>query len=1322
MKSFNKILSLVLTLTMLVSMCAMPVAFAAGLYPVGDTSDYEVAATFVAADGTTEVTEVEAGATVYLRLDLKKFSTLNSGVVTVDLEGATFVAETNKLTGSIFTKDTDEMLKFVAGSTSADYGILTDVANLTSKNYKVNYYAFAEPTDMYLAFYEVKVDEDATAVTATVSHELYVGDSNSKLKNSPVIGDLVITNDSLTVTGGEPPVVDPVITYSYSAKWNDVATAAKVFPEGTDEEAVKDAVVVTKVTTTDGVADGGVVMTEGYTVALSDGNVTVTIDADPTAAVAGSLTYTIEVHVPAITYSYEAKWSDVATSENVFPEGTEEDAIKEMVVVRRTAFADGVETNIDTMEDGFTVVLSDGNVTVTIDADPAATVTGNLTYIIEEHVPVVSYRYEATWKAENAFDYGTSEAAILSKVEVKKYTTTDGVEDAGEVITEGISATAADGVVTITIDGVDPIILNYTIIDKVEYKNPTAVAATEYDYVDFVDNMAGIEEGVVVAVEKWVNDAKDSDVDLVNGEDFRATATLKDNENAGSISIEFLGEYADLSVEDIEFTLTNAPITFENVEACLTQTQFHESVDEATVKAALKITADKVEGRLPAVVGISLPEVCYEVTVDLVAKKVTVAYVGTVDIESSELEFELIPAVITYKNAAASLTNDVFGTVPEAADIIARLEVKAEMFKDNVYEDVVEITSENYDVEIGDGVATITFKNAYAELEAVEVEFSVQEVTYGDPVIVVDGTITGNGKSNEEIIAEAWTLITATREVLTNGVVTGTEDLDKEALEELGVAASFEEGKLVFTFDGAVIAEVSVSSGMLQFASANPRTAHDEFIKFVGATLKDIFDNIKVKKDIFQIIQLNADEWETITEAITNGDATVTVDSVTYDSTNLNAADSVVIGDAESKVFEIAYKDVVDTVEVDLLTVATDYANEDNEAPVVSITIDATEVQIGTDVTATVYVKDLVGNIETGMISILYSNAEVDEADIVAADGFEILSKTIMGNEIQVVFTINDAAYDAGAGIFTVKFDTTNSDVNAKLGLAINDYELTRIVDMGDYNEYKPVNATIGDNVEVTVTAGDVLGYNYEVSYASGKTEFYTDADAVADVKVLAYTTTNGVVDPGQTPVDVTADCDINANNGVITVDKAGVRITTLTYSIYEASFEQFVAIETIGSVEDAKFVDNTSVKLNEVDVADATIALDGRSIKVAVAGIKAEGTYVIEVAVPGYTKAKFEVVVSKKPTLDGYNAAVVTGSKIYAGDINGDNRIDGVDFSDVAGKYSFTKEAKYDLYTGNDSDVIDNLDVTTMAHYFITLARGQVSPDGTVIIPYSGN
>ena len=70
----------------------------------------------------------------------------------------------------------------------------------------------------------------------------------------------------------------------------------------------------------------------------------------------------------------------------------------------------------------------------------------------------------------------------------------------GAFISARDSETAADGVVTITIADVEPITLDYTIIDKVEYKNPTAVAATEYDYVDFADNMAGIEEGVVVAV------------------------------------------------------------------------------------------------------------------------------------------------------------------------------------------------------------------------------------------------------------------------------------------------------------------------------------------------------------------------------------------------------------------------------------------------------------------------------------------------------------------------------------------------------------------------------------------------------------------------------------------------------------------------------------------------------------------------------------------------------------------------------------------------------------------------------------------------------
>ncbi len=1233
MKSFSKILSLVLTLTMMVSLVVMPNAYAAIKFPVGDTSAYEVAATFVQADGITEVTEVEAGDTVYLRLDLKNFSTLNSGYADITLEGATFVAETNKLSDAIFAKDSD-LTEFTAGGTYASYGISTDVSNLTSTNKKVKYYAFAEATDMYLALYEVKVDADATGVTATVSQNLKLGDANGVTGNQPATAEgIVLTNDSLVVaTGG-----------------------GEIFPD------------------------------------------------------------------PVITYSYVAKWADVGTSENVFPEGTEEATIKENIIVRKTTYSDGIETDIDTMEDGFTAVLNDGNVTVTIDADPNAQVECNLTYTIAEHVPVITYDYEISWKDDiSEFDFGTSDAVITSNVVVTKITYTDGIETGRAVMNAGYEVTLASGVVSVSVGGVvlsDS--LEYTIIPKIEYKNATATATEEFDYDEVVNNLELVEETVSVTVEKWVNDVKDSDIEL-EADDFDADAVLTDNENAGVIEIELLGDYADLDVADIPFILTNPTVAYTNVVAVLTETEFHESVDESVIAAAVSVTAAKKVGRLPAE-NVTLSSEFYSVQVDFDAKIVTVSYVEGIFQSTTELDFELILAVITYENAEASLSDDVFGTVPTAEDIIARLTVTATKLKDGVADGSVAITSENYDVEIGDGVATITFKNAYAELEAVEVEFSVEELAYGNPVIVVEGTISADGKSNATIVDEAWELITASRDILTNGIVTGSEDLDKAALEALGVTVEINEGVVEFTLGGQILAEVSISMGKLQFASADPRTSHKEFVKFVGATLKNIFDNIKVKKDIFQIIELNADEWETLSEAIANGEATVTVDGTTYDATNLDDADSVVVDSEDSKTLEVVYKDVADVVEVGLLTVATDYANEDNEAPVVSITVDALQVQTGTDVTATVYVDGLEGNIETGYVTILYSNASVTVDDITAADGFEILDKEVTDSTIMVTFTINAASYDAGAGIFEVAFDTTDSDVNAKLGLAVTDYALTRMVDMGEYNEYKPLNATIGDNVEVTVTAGDVLGYEYDVSYKSGKDTFYADADAVADVKVLAYTTTNGVIDEGQTPVDVTADCDINANNGVITVDKDGVRVDTLTYSIYEVSFEQLVAIDTIGSVADDKFVNNTTVKLNGTDVATATIALDGRSIKAAVAGIKAEGTYEVAVAVPGYTKATINVVVSKKATLDGYTAAVVTGSKIYAGDINGDNRIDAVDFSDVTGKYNQAKETKYDLYTGNDSATIDNLDVTTMAHYFITLARGQVSADGTTITPYQG-
>lgn len=1231
MKSFNKILSLVLAFTMIVSLVAMPTAYAR-VFSVGDTSSYNVEVSFTDINGNS-ISEADAGDTVYVALALKSFSTLNSGYVDVELSGATFAAETDKLVSDIFTKDANNSA-FAVGTTKATYSLVAkNPALLTSKNGKATYYAFPSATDIPLAVYAVTVADDADEVTASISDQnLYVGDANGGMINlaTPSVTTIATTGDSLTVTGGEPPVVDPVITYSYSAAWNDVTTTAKVFPEGTEEADVKAAVVVTKVTTTDGVADAGVVMTGGFKVVLNDGAVTVTIDGE-------------------------------------------------------------------------------------FDAD----VSCDLTYEIEEHVPVVTYDYDIDWKDSNVFEFGTSEAFIKSNIEVKKYTFEDGIKVKTEVLTTGYTVELDDGVAVVTVGGTS-FYRPYTIIDKVEYKNVVLNADDEYEYELGKDEIATL---VTLTVEKWVNDELAETITLDEGADYSLTVTFDENYNEGRIDVELIGEYDDLvNPAAVIFERINPTITYSDATAGISQAEFPEGVDEATIAAEVSAKAMKKIGNLQAEATNLIKDEHYTVSVDLEAKQVTVEFAEIFDADPVVIDFEIIPAVITYADASAVLSNDVFGAVPEAADIIARLTVTATKLKDGVEDGTVEITSDNYDVEIGEGVATITFKNAYADLDAVEVEFSVEEVAYGDPVIVADGTISADGKEAAEIIAEAWTLITATRDILTNGVVTGSEELDKEALEEIGVEVEYADGKVVFTLGSDVLAEISVSAGKLQFASADPRTSATEFVKFVGATLKNIFDNIKIKKDVFQIITLNDDEWETLTEAITNGDATVTVDGVTYDETNIADASTVVVDDDDSKSLEIAYKDVIQDVDVSLLEVHTDYANEDSEAPVVTITTDATEVQVGTDLTATVYVAGLVGNIETGRISLVYSNADVTAADIVAADGFEILSKEVDGNEITVVFTINDVAYDAGAGIFTVVFDTTNSDVNAKLGLAINDYALTRIVDMGGYNEYKPVNATIGNNVEVTVTAGDVLGYDYEVSYASGKTAFYTDADAVADVKVLAYTTTNGVVDPGQTPVDVTADCDIAANNGVITVDKDGVRITTLTYSIYEVAFDQLIAIETIGSVDNAKFVDNTSVKLNNVDVAGATIVLDGRNIKASVAGIKAEGTYVVAVAVPGYTKATINVVVSKKATLDGYNAAVVTGSKIYAGDINGDNRIDAVDFSDVTGKYGEAVDTKYDLYTGNTSTTVDNLDVTTMAHYFITLARGQVSDDGATITPYSGN
>ena len=1228
MKSFYKLLSLVLTLTMMVSLVAMPSALAA-VYYVGDTSAYKIEAKFVDASGA-DISSVATGETVYVALALKSFSTLQMGYADITLEGASFKTETNKLVSDIFMRDTDTSV-FKPGEKTATYGIVYQSTSLmTSANGKAKYYAFPTATDIPLALYEVTVDGGATEVSVSITGQNFkVGDAKGAT--------------------------------------NKLATAETT-----------------------------VIATEGDNLALGSGGGNI-----PDA--------------PVVTYKYAAEWKGA----NVFPAGTTDEEIKDSVWVYMETYLDGAFDKRELLATGYKVELDNGNVDVTIDGEPDADITCDLTYTITAPDPVITCDYDVEWMGENSFVFGTTDAYIKSMVKVIKYTFTDGIKTNTETLTTGFTVELDNGIAVVRVDG-KIVNLPYTIIDKVVYKNAKLNANKEYEYTFTTGD---IEEAVSVTVEKWVNDALDSTITLVPGDDYELTIIFDENYNNGKIDVALIGDYINVvAPQSVIFERINPTITYSDASAALTQREFHESATEADIEAAVSAKAMKKVGNLQAKVVTLVKGTDYTVSVDLEAKQVTVTYSTEIGCNNEVLDFDIILAVITYANPDAVLSDSVFGATPEAADIIARLTVTADMLKDGAAAGTVTITSDNYDVTVDEGFATIIFKNAYADLEPATVDFTVEEVAYGDPVITVDGAISGDGKDDAAIIEEAWSLIAAARDILTNGVVTGSETLDKAALEALNVTVSYAGGKVTFAFNGAVIAEVSVSTGTLQIGSVDPRTAATEFIKFVGATLKDIFDNIKIKKDTFQIITLNADEWVTLTEAIEEGSATVTVGGDTYDSTNIAAADSVVVDNESSVNVVVEYSDVVADVDITLLSNPTDYANEATEAPVVTITTDATQVQTGTDVTATVYVSGLTGNIETGNVSLLFSNADVALADIVAADGFEILSKEISGNEIYVVFTINDAAYNAGAGIFKVTFDTTNSDVNAKLGLAIKDYALTRIVDMGTYKEYKPVNAEIGDNVEVTVTAGDVLGFDYEVSYASGKTAFYTDAEAVADVKVLAYTTTNGVRDPEQTPQDVTAAASINANNGVITVDKDGVRVTTLTYTIYEVAFDQTVAIETIGSVDDAKFTENVTVKLNGTVVNDATVVLDGRNIKVSVAGIKAEGTYEIAVAVPGYTKATVNVVVAKKATLDGYDATVVTGSKIYAGDINGDNRIDAVDFSDVAGKYGQVKETKYDLYTGNTSATIDNLDVTTMAHYFITLARGQVSADGTTVTPYSAN
>lgn len=208
MKSlFKKTLSLVLAFMMMVSVVSAPSAYAAIKYPVGDTSEYEVSATFVEADGTTEAETIKPGEDAYLKLELKNFSTLNSGYAAITLDGGTFEEEYNVLKDSVFAKD-DLISEFNAGTGNVIYGLATDVANLTSKNKNVKYYQFEQPTDLPLAIYRISVDEDATEVVATVSQNLKLGDANGATGNIAATAEgIILTGDTIIKKEEENSVV-----------------------------------------------------------------------------------------------------------------------------------------------------------------------------------------------------------------------------------------------------------------------------------------------------------------------------------------------------------------------------------------------------------------------------------------------------------------------------------------------------------------------------------------------------------------------------------------------------------------------------------------------------------------------------------------------------------------------------------------------------------------------------------------------------------------------------------------------------------------------------------------------------------------------------------------------------------------------------------------------------------------------------------------------------------------------------------------------------------------------------------------------------------
>ena len=245
-------------------------------------------------------------------------------------------------------------------------------------------------------------------------------------------------------------------------------------------------------------------------------------------------------------------------------------------------------------------------------------------------------------------------------------------------------------------------------------------------------------------------------------------------------------------------------------------------------------------------------------------------------------------------------------------------------------------------------------------------------------------------------------------------------------------------------------------------------------------------------------------------------------------------------------------------------------------------------------------------------------------------------------------------------------------------------------------------NGTVTIVRNASETATDVLG-TFTITATADK-----DAEIVVKVETLKLTTVEG---------------DDIANLPSFTGDEKKITVKEVvipTTAKINASFN----IQTLGDVTSA--ADKFKAGLKVTKGTDAvTLGADNVVVtekKVELKDLEVEaGVYKVSVDVPGYTKAEVEIKVTydaESNTMKVDDSTITGKEAVYAGDVNGDGKINAVDYADLVAKYgqAAAENVNCDLYTKDGEANINVNDIITMVYEFETYFGKSFSTSGLIL------